>query len=213
MAGLMGGNPQDPGAQAPGATGQPAQPGSPAAGDMTAGAGAPEGEGDQPTPEEQELYNQFVSNAAKLIYSPEIRKSIEENLSGNGNPIEGFARTLVLVVSRAEQSALENDIKIPGDVMYAGADEIMDLLIEYAGEAGIATLTDEQAEQAWYLALDMYREKKEAAGELDPEAMAQDMQEIAAAEEAGNLDQMLPGIGQAMKRGEKQAPGNPEQEA
>lgn len=194
MAGLMRGGaqqqPSDPmvGGTPPEAAGTP---------DMT---GADTEGGESASPEEQRMYEQFVENGMKIMYSPETRKTVKENLAGAGNPIEGFARTLVLIVSRVHDSAKQAGKEIPGDVIYNAAEELMDLLIEYAGEARIATLTDEQTEQAWYLALDMYRAKMEQNGEIDPAVFEEDMAEISQAESEGRLDEVLPGIGEAMNR-------------
>lgn len=191
----------------------------PAGGDMDAGfsANSPDEDGmENASEEEQAQYDQFVSNGAKLIYSPEIRKTVQKNLSGAGNPIEGLANTLVMIVTRLDQSAQENSIEVSGDVKMHGAMELLDLLIEYAEESRIAQIDEKMAEQALYLAFDMYRAQLEASGGIDQASMEEDMQSVAAAEQAGQLDSLLPGMeklkAEAGQGGGQPPPGQPEQE-
>jgi hypothetical protein len=158
------------------------------------------------SPEEQKQYDQFVNNAYSLIYSSDnggkaiVRPQILNSLKGNGDPKEGLATTVALVVKRTADSARESGMDISGDVMLHGGQEILEDLADLQREAGIADLSAEEIEGAMYRALDLYRETAQADGSLDTAALAQDFKQMVDADKAGRLDEVVPGASKAAER-------------
>lgn len=207
MAGLLnqqqaqaGGMPQgNPGAPAPG-------------GGPMAGQPDPGGESENVSPEEQAEYNEFVSNGMELIYDEQAMPQILQNIEGDGNPIEGLANSLVMIVMRLDESAQEGGKEISGDVKFHGATELMEQMVELAEQAGIHEYSEEDMESSLLLAMDLYRDMSRERGTLPVEELSEDMNEIVQADEQGRLDEMVPGLGQYAKRAPQpdeaqQAPG------
>lgn len=172
------------------------QPGAPAPGPE----GPQGGEEGNVSPEEQAQYDQFVKNGMQLIYQKEGLEQLFTTLEGDGNPIQGVADTLVMVVSRLEDSAEEKGVEVSGDVKMHGAQELLEQLVELSENASIHEFSDEEMEQAFYLALDEYRIKKQRSGTLPVDELQEDFQALAQAEEQGQLDEVLPGVSEFAQR-------------
>jgi len=182
--------------------GQPPAPQDPA---------APDGS-NQATPEEQEQYDHFVSNALNLIADPKNTKVRESviNLLGSGNPVEALASAAVYVVDAVEKSAAKNGIELPPAVMMEGGTEIVGALADLQAAKNIADLEPGDVDAAYLKAVDMYREKNK--DRLDPAVAQEDMQTLTQADQAGTIDQLLPGINEAagqIKQGIEKEPDAP----
>ena len=157
------------------------------------------------SPEEQKQYDDFVGNGMSMLYAENGLPQIIEALKGDGDPVEGLANALVMLVMRLEDSAAEAGEEISGDVMYHGSVELLEQMIEIAEEAGIHEFSAQDQENALYLALDQYRITRQQQGKLPEETLRADMQQLVDAEQSGNLEEMLPGIGNMTAA--NQAPG------
>src|SRR5690606_18411012 len=104
---------------------------------MPQDAAAMQGGFQQASPEEQEQYELFVAQGMNLIYDKRLFQSVVGMLEGEGDPIEGLARTAALVVAKVIQSADKAGQKFPGDVLYAAATEIFEDLAELSRRAQI----------------------------------------------------------------------------
>jgi len=167
------------------------------------------------SPEEQAQYNAFVENGAEVIYSEGGQKSILDSIAGggqggDGNPVEGLANALVMLVMRLEDSAEQAGTKMSGDVMLHGGSELLELMVEMAEEAGIHTFDDSEIESALYLALDTYRATRQQQGKLPEEQLQADFEEVQRAEQAGQLEEVIPGIGEYAKRAPKPGDAPPQ---
>lgn len=167
--------------------------------------GMPQGEEESNvSPEEQKSYNNFVTNGMKLMYSEKTMPQVVKAIQGGGNPVEGLANAALTVVTQLEQSAKQKGVEISPDVKYHGSEELLAQMAELAEAAGIHEFSEEELEQAFFLALDLYRVGKQQSGELDEGALKQDMQMLQAANEQGQLDQVVPGASQyAQMRGKR----------
>lgn len=152
------------------------------------------------SPEEQKQYDEFVGNGMTMAYDEQMMPQIIQSLQGDGNPAEGLGNTVAMIVMRLEDSAKESGVEISGDVMYHGAVELVEQLAELGEEAGVLENTDELRESALYTALDVYRTTRQDQGTLPVDAISEDMNELVAADKAGTVDQMLPGISQYAQR-------------
>lgn len=201
MAGLL--NPQQqpgPGASpAPGMNPAGMNPLGPAGGVQPSAEGALDEEGNV-TPEEQAAYDQFVTNGMEVMYSDQVMPQILETIQGSGNPVEGLGNAVAMLAIYLDDSARESGSEIPGDVKYHGSVELLEQMAELAEQAGIHQFSEEDLENALYVALDTYRTTQQAAGKLPVEELQQDMNELVAAEQTGTIDQILPGISEYAKR-------------
>lgn len=158
------------------------------------GADTAQGAAPNVSPEEQQAYNQFVTNGMKLMYSDQVMPKVLERIKGNGNPIEGLAGATVMLVSRLDDSAQAQGQAIDADVKFQGASELMEQLAELAQTAGIHEYAPEEIEAAVYLALDTYRALRQQQGRLDMGAINEDMRTLVQADQAGRLGELLPGV-------------------
>lgn len=169
--------PPDMGAQ------QPAMPSQP---DTTADAG-----GQTATPQEQDAYNRFVSQAHLLIYKPEMTQQYLAMIKDSQKPTADIGQFAANVAFRVYSAAKEAGEMIPGDVLLQGGAEIVEGLIELSDEAKITDIDDAQMEEAFYAAADAFRSLMEGSGNIDMAAVKEDMATFAAAEKSGQLDQMI----------------------
>lgn len=177
---------------------------------MDAG-GAEQDEEANVSPEEQAQYDAFMANYMKMAYSKEVGPRLLDTLGGDGgDPVEGLAQATAFIVKRLADGARESGAEISQDVLFHGGKEIVEDLAEMQADAGFADLDENQIEQAMYRALDIYREAAMADGTLNTEALAQDMQALVEAEQAGALDQVLPGATQAAEKMQTETAAPPE---
>jgi len=165
-------------------------------------------EGSNVTPEEQQEYNSFVSNGMKVLYDPKALPQIIESIrnddgESDGNPVEGLANALVMLVMRVEDSALEQGQKISGDVLLHGGTELLEQMADLAQQAGVHDFDESEIETALYLALDTYRVTRQQQGKLPEDELKADMQQLVQADQAGNLEEIIPGIGEYAKNAPK----------
>lgn len=162
-------------------------------------------------PEEQAQYDTFVKNGMRLIYNEQGLPKMVETLAGDGDPVEGLANALVTVVSRLEDSAKQSGVELSPDAKFHGAAELLEQMAELSEKAGIHQFTEQEMESALYTAFDQYRQLKQQQGTLDVEGLKQDAAELAAADQAGTTEEMLPGISEFAARGQQAAGAAPEE--
>lgn len=154
------------------------------------------GEGMTPaSPEEQALYDHFVSRALTLVYDPKMSKTILQQLEDE-DPIEGLARATAGVVKRTYDAAKAAGQDVPGDIVLNGGVEIFAEVADYGREAGIEGLQDilenkQKQEAAAVRAADHVRLMMTADGSLDQGAAMQDLEALVQADRAGELDKVL----------------------
>ena len=174
--------------------GQPAQP---KGGDPT------EAEGNV-TPEEQEQYDAFMQNALEVIYprgeDAQVAPNILNGLKATPDkPLLALANTAVSMVVGLRDSAEKAGNPIGDDVLFhAGADLVAELA-EVAEAANIHEFSEEEIENAFYMALDLYRGEAQQSGRIDQEAAKQAIGQVVEADRNGTIEQVLPGISERMK--------------
>lgn len=178
----------------------PEQGAGPMSGDMG-------GDSNAATPEEQQQYDQIVAKAYDLIYDNKTMPAIVETLKGEGDPIEGLARTTSSVMLRVIQSGMQANVPINGEVAFHAGTEVFEDLADLSREAGVKDYTQDQdgMEKAYFLALDYSRQAFQDAGILDPAAADADLQALQKMDQNGQLEQMMMGLA------ERDAGGGPPQ--
>lgn len=167
----------------------------------------PQEGGEGVSPEEQAQYEAWVKNAMELMYNEKSMEQVVAALQGDGSPVEGLANALVMVTVRLEDSAAEQGQAVSEDVKFHAANEILSLLSDLAEAAGVHTYTEQEAEQAFMMAMDLYRDLRQDS--INPEEYQQDFNDLMAADQGGQLESMVPGIGEFANRqqGAPQGPG------
>lgn len=175
------------------------QPQAPAGGMMQPGATPmPEGQAPQETqatPEEQAMFDQIVDNALKIIYTDqgEMSPQVKQSLSGK-DPIWALGDTTAIVTMGVEQSAKQAGQQIPDDVLLKAGEHILEILAEDAGKLKIHDYSDEEIGGATDRAMQTYLQMKGPQGGIDQNAAQQDFSMLQQANDAGQLDQMFPGL-------------------
>lgn len=156
------------------------------------------------SPEEQAIYEQVVRNGLELIYpqgedagiSPQVKQGLSAD---SGNPIVNLATTAVVLITGLRDSAKKAGSPIPDEILYHAGTAIIEELAEVAEATKIHDYSEDDIEQAFYTALDMYRASATQTGDADPEQMKQGFEAIKQADSDGTLGQLLPGIETRMK--------------
>jgi hypothetical protein len=132
----------------------------------------PEEQGaDELTPEEREAYDAAMKMTAEIIYkSDESSNMIAERLKAS-EPPEDVAETTSFIISQLEQAF---NGQLPEEIILPLADEISDLLIEFAEDAGAFEFVEDDYPKikgaVVQLLLDDY-----GVDEADMEGMLQDV--------------------------------------
>jgi hypothetical protein len=156
------------------------------------------------SPEEQKQYDLFVENGMELLYTPDGQPHPEvlKRLSTGNKPIDTLAQTTVWLVTILEQDATRNNAPIDSDVLFHGARELMEQLIDLAEAAGIHTFKEAEIQGAWYQALDMYREaNSDEGGRFNKDEAAAEFEALNEADKEGRADEVLPGFERFSEQG------------
>jgi hypothetical protein len=173
----------------------------------------PEGEGEQPSnvsPEEQRQYEMFVDNCYSLIYDKKTIGNVLKSLDATDDPKMNLANTTVMIVKRVADSARQAGQQVSTDVLMHGGAEVLEDLADLAAKMGLHSYTPDEIEGAVYIAADLYRGMAEADGTLDIEGSKRDMAKAIQADQAGQMDAIIPGA--SARFGAKKEPAEPEDE-
>jgi len=173
-----------------------------------------EQEGGKPTdasPEEQAQYNEFVDKALDVIYpattkgemSPALAAQLQGQFSEDtmnllgaieppldpANAQDCIAATAVMLCLFLDASAQQAGIEISDDVMFNAGAEIVEILASDGEAAGFFEVSDEETENAFYRACDIFRT---TSPRVDQQVLAQQFNEIVDADHQGQLKKLLP---------------------
>lgn len=154
------------------------------------------------SPEEQALYEQTVRNGLTIIYpkgeEAAVAPSVIDTLKSSDNPIVNLASAAVSIVTYLRDSAKEAGQPLPDEILYHAGVALCEELAEVAEAEKIFDYSEEQIEQAFYQALDMYRVSGEQTGDVDSEQLKAGFETIRQADAEGRLGEVLPGIEERM---------------
>lgn len=143
------------------------------------------------SPEEQRLYNRFVGLSMTLLYDKKFMQSAIEMIRARESVMQGVADVSSLIAFRVYTEGKKQGQEIPASVVLHGGMEIITLVIEMALAAGFPPMSDQEIQEAFYIAADTFREKMEMAGHLDPAQLEQDAQELSAMAQSGQFAEMM----------------------
>lgn len=161
------------------------------ASEMPAPQGA--GRGGNADPQMQEIYDRFVSLAVLHIHNEKVLPSLVERMR-SGEPVQAIGEIAATVGHAVVKKAEASGQQIPDAVLLHGGGEIVQALADIARKAGIADLSEEEVEQAFYIAADTFRQMRQGEGAVDQKQMQQGMSEIADLQGSGELDRLLEGV-------------------
>lgn len=156
------------------------------------------------SPEEQQVYDQFVDQALSAIYDDKSLSQVIEGLKGDGNPVDGLANTTVAIVMRVQDSAEKAGQALPPDVVFNAGTEVLEELAGLAEKAGVHKFTDEEVEGAMFQAMDLYREMKGRDGGTARAGIVEDFNQVTELDKAGEMDQVAPGLTERFGGGTKE---------
>lgn len=179
-------------------------------------------EGQQPnaSPEEQAAYDAAVKNGYALIYGEDgsVRPEILKALQAGSDPSKdkegdekfgekmALAQTAVSIVGQLDDSSTKAGATISDEVLAHVGQAIVEDLAQVMEGAKIADLSEEDITGAFYLALDMYRDKAIANGRTDEQTLKGQFGEIEQASQQGRLGDVVPGLGPDGPPGAPQPP-------
>ncbi len=134
---------------------------------------SPEGETvRRATPEQQQVYNQFLALAMTLLYDDKFMDTAIKMLKSASKTVQGIANVASTVVVRVYKQGLDQGKDIPDAVLVHAGVEIVGLVIELAQAAGMPPLQKGEEEMVYLQAADMARDMLEKGGLKDGEALA-----------------------------------------
>ncbi|WP_147307874.1 hypothetical protein [Fulvimarina endophytica] len=150
------------------------------------------------SPEEQALYEKFVSKAFLMVYDKKFIPKVLEMLAGGDDPLEGLAVTASMVIARVMKAAKDAGQKLPGDVAFAGAKEIFEDLAELSRRAGIKDYSQDRdaLEGAMFRTMDQLRMILEQSGDIDREAAKADLAMLQEMDQSGQLERLFMDLAQ-----------------
>lgn len=154
----------------------------------------------QASPEEQEMFDRFVTRGMEMIYDDRMFPKVVDMLDGGageedeeGDPDTGLAMTAEMVVSKVQDMAEQAGQKLPGDVLFHAGLDIIEELAEVSRRAKIKDYSQDPdaLERATFKALDLYREKAQKSGKLDQGVAKQDLDTLMQMDSNGQLNKTM----------------------
>lgn len=161
----------------------------------------PVGREDQPagqpaSPEEQKMYDEFVSVATIAMSNEKMLDRLMQMMS-SAKPPEAIGKFAAAVAYRSYVAAKEKGVNLTGDVILNGGAEILAAAMEYAEAAGSPPLNEDQQATAMAIAADEFRLEMQKAGDIDEKALEEDIEVFRQAEQSPQAQQVLQQLGGA----------------
>lgn len=139
------------------------------------------------SPEEQAVYDRFVNEAYKMIYGKDRWPTVLRRIQAAPDKAEALATVGSTVTLRIATAAKQAGNPISGDVLLAGASEVLETLSEDVGKFGVHDYTPDEVEAALYKGMDMFREAAQQSGLLTAADADADVRMLDAANQNGQL--------------------------
>jgi hypothetical protein len=143
------------------------------------------------SPEEQEMYDKFVSMALLALYDQKMMPKTIEMLRAPGGAIEDKVGQVVTgITQRVYDSAKESGVELPGDVIMNAVIEIVEAVVELAEKSKIAEFDQAMIDKCYYAAMDMIGKQAAAQGLYGDDMKAQDAAALQQMSQSGELQAM-----------------------
>lgn len=165
-------------------------------------AGVPEGDemtpGTEPaSPEEQEMYDKFVSMALLALYDDKMMPKTVDHLTKQTNKPAAVGEVAAGIFQRVYASAKQSGAQVPGDVLINAMAEIVEATVELSDKLAGTDLTPDQIDEALYKAMDVTRKMLKESGDYTDEMKGQDAAMLQSMSQSGEIDQITGGSGRA----------------
>lgn len=167
------------------------------------------------SPEEQAQKDHFVKKAWELIYSDQMWPQILQMLEGGaddtqqGDPVQGLATATEMVFARVAQASEQAGEVLAPDAAYNAGADILEELAEVSTIGKIHDYANDPdgLEKAWFVALDMFRERLQSAGEIDQGQAKGDLDKLMSMDQNGTLERIMRDLAASDQSGEAGGPG------
>ena len=139
------------------------------------------------SPEEQAVYDRFMNEAYKMVYGKDRWPTVLRQISSAPDKPDALATMVSMVALRIATAAKKAQSPISGDVLLAGASELMETMAEDFEKFGAATFSTADLETALYRGMDKFREAAQQSGLLTMEDADADVRMLAEADQNGQL--------------------------
>jgi hypothetical protein len=157
------------------------------------------------SPEEQAMYDKFVSLALLALYDDKMMPRTVAHLTKQGNKAAAVGEVAAGIFQRVHQSAKESGAQVTGDVLINAVAEIVEATVELSDKKAGTDLTPEQIDEALYKAMDVIRKMMKKSGDYTDEMKGEDAAALQAMSESGEIDRLTGGSG----RRKPEAPADP----
>lgn len=156
------------------------------------------GGGEQASPEDQQAYDEYVSRGILLLFdeqTQQLRPAVAQMMQDEDDPAAGLGEAVGNIVSRIDDEAQKAGVEFDPAVREAAATNIFEVAAQAATNAGIHDFEndDEAFQRAYLIGVDTVRQADTAAGRVDQGKAQADLQALAQADQAGQLQGMLGG--------------------
>jgi len=148
------------------------------------------------TPQEQEIYDRFLSMAVIALHDDKMLPKTVEFLRSAPSPVEGIAEVASQLTLRVYTEARDKGMDVPGDILLNAGAEVIEAVVEVVEEAGIATISEEQMEVAMYAAADKFTKAAADMGVYDAQKAQTDLDGLNSMADSGELGAMVPALKQ-----------------
>lgn len=162
-------------------------------------AGGPAG-AQEASPEEQALYNRVVAMAMMAIFDEKMIPQYLDMIQTEETPTKGIAEVSAQIAMRVYTFLQGQDMQVPGDVMLHAGMEIVENVVELV-EASGQEVPEEEAERAFYFALDRFRSMAQEQGLYTEETAQQDLAQIKQMNDDGSLERMMQEVQSMQQQG------------
>ncbi len=143
------------------------------------------------SPEEQEMYDKFVSMSFLALYDKKMMPKTLDMLRAPGGAIEDKVGQVVAgITQRVYDSAKESGVELPGDVVMNAVIEIVEAVVELAEKSKVAEFDQAMIDKSYYAAMDLIGQQAAAQGLYGDDMKAQDAAALQQMSQSGELQAM-----------------------
>jgi len=130
-----------------------------------------------------------------------------------GDPVSGLASATDMVVAKVGEAAEQAGQELQPDVVFHAAGDIFEELAEISRRAKIKDYAKDPdaLESAWFQALDLYRERLQAAGAIDQGHAQADLDKLVKADADGTFERIMRSLADSDNSGPAGGPEPPPQ--
>lgn len=119
------------------------------------------------------VLDQFVGNAVKVIHTPKVTDSILRAVKSYQDPVDGVGEESVKIAGKVSEGATASRLPLSVEIVAHGMNAIVGEVATLASASGVVDLNDEQKYQAYSFALSKYLSYALKKGDISEESIIQ----------------------------------------